>query len=144
MILRNARRQRTCAWLGLFAIVLLSIVPTLSQLRATTSGAHDAGMSHLALEGAAHAAMGHRCNGKDHHAAPANHDGKPCHKQGDDPWHKCGYCDFLTHAPALGNFEFVARFSTALQELAVPYADAQPVRAAYFIAARPRGPPHSV
>ena len=101
-------------------------------------------MSHVALEGAAHSAMGHRCNGTDHHAAVTNPDGKPCHGQGDDPWHKCGYCDFLTHAPAIGGFELVARFSTAPPQLVAPRPDALPIRAAYVIAARPRGPPYSV
>jgi hypothetical protein len=134
MSFRNARLQRTCAWLGLVAIVLLSIVPTFSQLRA--------GAARVAVE--SQTAAHHRCD----NAMPGmaeHHDGAPCpNHPGDDPWHKCGYCDFLTHAPALGGFEFVARFATALPEIVAPSADARAVHAAYFLAAHPRGPPASV
>jgi hypothetical protein len=137
MILRNARLQRTCAWLGLAALVLLSIVPTFSQLRA-------ANVAHAVVASESPAAARHHCDG----AMPGmaeHHDGAPCpHHPGDDPWHKCGYCDFLTHAPAIGGFEFVARFATALPEIVAPSADARPFHAAYFLAARPRGPPVSV
>jgi hypothetical protein len=132
MSFRNARLQRTCAWLGLVAIVLLSIVPTFSQLLATHGG-------RMAV--AAHASAQHHCDG----AMPgmADHrDGAPCpHHPGDDPWHKCGYCDFLTHAPALGGFELVARFAAALPEIVAPSPDARPVHCAYLLAAHPRGPP---
>jgi DUF2946 family protein len=141
MMLRNARLQRTCAWLGLVAIVLLSIVPTFSQLR-SGSAAHDVSVVQIARD--SHASSAHHCDG----AMPGmaeHHDGAPCpHHPGDDPWHKCGYCDFLTHAPAIGGFEFVARFSTALPEIVAPSAEARPVHAAYFLAARPRGPPSFV
>ena len=134
MSFRNVRLQRTCAWLGLVAIVLLSIVPTFSQLRAAAAP--------VAVE--AHADAHHHCDG----AMPGmaeHHDGAPCpHHPGDDPWHKCGYCDFLTHAPAIGGFAFVARFAIALPSIAASAADARPVHAAYFLAARPRGPPASV
>jgi len=142
MMLRNPRLQRTCAWLGLAAIVLLSIVPTFSQLLAA-SGEHGAAAAHVAAD--SHAAMRHHCDGAMPGMAIEHHDGAPCpHHPGDDPWHKCGYCDFLTHAPAIGGFELVARFSTALPEIIAPSADARPVHAAYFLAARPRGPPASV
>jgi len=138
MSFRNARQQRTCAWLGLVAIVLLSIVPTFSQLRAASA-------AHVAVAADAHAAR-HHCDSEMPGMAMAeHHDGAPCpHHPGDDPWHKCGYCDFLTHAPAVGGFEFVARFSIALPEIVAPSADARPVHATYSLAARPRGPPTSV
>ena len=140
MSFRNARLQRTCAWLGLAAIVLLSIVPTFSQLRATS----DMPGAQIAAAGDARAVARHHCDGA-MPGMPAHRDGAPCpHHPGDDPWHKCGYCDFLTHAPAIGGFELVARFSTALPEIIAPSADARPVHAAYFLAARPRGPPASV
>jgi hypothetical protein len=143
MMLRNARLQRTCAWLGLAAIVLLSIVPTFSQLRAA-GGDHRAAAAPVAAD--SHASARHHCDGATPDGMAAErHDGAPCpHHPGDDPWHKCGYCDFLTHAPAIGGFEFVARFSTALPEIVAPTADARPVHAAYSLAARPRGPPASV
>ncbi|MET0232506.1 MAG: DUF2946 domain-containing protein [Rhodanobacteraceae bacterium] len=140
MSLRNRRLQRTCAWLGLAAIVLLSIVPTVSQLFAASvvSG------THVAIAGDAHASARHHCDG----AMPgmAEHrDGAPCpHHPGDDPWHKCGYCDFLTHAPAIAGFEFVARFATAFPDIVATAADAHAVHAAFILAARPRGPPASV
>lgn len=134
MSFRNARLQRTCAWLGLVAIVLLSIVPTFSQLRAAAAP--------VAVE--AHAASHHHCDGE--MPGMAEHrDGAPCpHHPGDDPWHKCGYCDFLTHAPAIGGFELVAPLAIALPDVAAFSPDARPVHAAYSLAARPRGPPSFV
>jgi DUF2946 family protein len=144
MMIRNARWQRTCAWLGLVAIVLLSIVPTFSQL-AAAKGQHGAGAAHAVLAGDPHASMAGHCDGAMPGMAVEHRDGMPCpHHPGDDPWHKCGYCDFLTHAPAIGGFEFVARFATALPEIVAPRADAQPVHSPYDLAARPRGPPRSV
>jgi hypothetical protein len=137
MSFRNARLQRTCAWLGLVAIVLLSIVPTFSQLRAA-SGVQ------LGTAADAHAVARHHCDGA-MPGMPEHQDGAPCpHHPGDDPWHKCGYCDFLTHAPAVGGFEFVARFATTFPDLVAPPADARPVHATYSLAARPRAPPASV
>lgn len=139
MSFRNARLQRTCAWLGLVAIVLLSVVPTFSQLRA-------ANVAHAIVADAAHGAERRHCDGAMPGMDMAEHrDGAPCpHHPGDDTWHKCGYCDFLTHAPAVGGFEFVARFATSLPDIVAPSPDARPVHAAYSLAARPRGPPSFV
>jgi DUF2946 family protein len=129
MTFRNARLHRGCAWLGLVAIVLLSIVPTISQL---------VGM-HCDAQGS----LGHRCEEAAHQRA-AHHDGTPLHGERGDPWHKCGYCDFLTHAPALGGFELAARFAVSLPRMPVSRVAVRPIRAAYPLAAHPRGPPQSV
>jgi len=148
MTLRTARSNRLLAWMGLLAIVLLSIAPTISRVLAYTSQPPAAtGI----LAGSATAEGGHACNGShlaghaDHDAAPSNeHTGAHCRhgdKPGEDCWHKCGYCDFLTHTPALGSFEFFAHFATALPPVFVAHTLAQRTHAAYFPAAQPRGPP---
>jgi hypothetical protein len=116
--------------------VLLSVMPTFAQLR---GGAASAATESQA---SAHRHCERAMRGTD---AAEHRDGAPCpHHPGDDAWHKCGYCDFLTHAPAIGGVEFVARFATALPEIVARSADARPARATASLAARPRGPPHFV
>jgi hypothetical protein len=150
MTLRTARSNRLLAWTGLLAIVLLSIVPTISRVVAYTSQPLAAATRSLADN--ATAETGHTCKG-DHRAGHADHDAplssnehasahcRHGDKPGEDCWHKCGYCDFLTHTPALGSFEFFAHFATALPPVLVPRTLAQSTHAAYFPAAQPRGPP---
>jgi hypothetical protein len=75
-----------------------------------------------------------------HHHMAMQHGGAP--SDPDDCWSKCGYCDFLTHAPAIGSVDYVA------PQLA--FGTANPVQAglrvttvheAFSQAAQPRGPP---
>ena len=148
MTLRTARSNRLLAWMGLLAIVLLSIVPTISRVVAYTSQPLAATRS---LADVTTAETRHACNGN-HLASHADHDGPPSNdhtsahcRHGDNPgedcWHKCSYCDFLTHTPALGSFEFFAHFATALPPVLLAQTLAQRSHAAYFPAAQPRGPP---
>lgn len=148
MTLRTARSNRLLAWMALLAIVLLSIVPTISRVVAYASLPSAATRI---LADSATAETGHACNGNhranhadDDEPASNEHSGAHCRhgdKPGEDCWHKCGYCDFLTHTPALGSFEFFAHFATALPPVLVPRTLAQRAHATYFPAAQPRGPP---
>lgn len=147
MTLRTARSNRLLAWMGLLAIVLLSIVPTIS--RVVTHMSHPLAAVRILADNPAE--IGRACEGNSHaghadHDAPASneHAGAHCRhddKPGEDCWHKCGYCDFLTHTPALGSFEFFAHFAASLPPVLVPRNLAQRTHAAYFPAAQPRGPP---
>jgi hypothetical protein len=147
MTLRTARSNRLLAWMGLLAIVLLSIVPTISQVLASSDRLAASGQNHSLQT----AESSHACREKqygphvtDSAAASSEHANVHCRHgdaPGEDCWHKCGYCDFLTHTPTLRSFEFLAHFSTALPPVLVPRALAQHARVTYFAAAQPRGPP---
>lgn len=149
MTLRTARSNRLLAWMGLLAITLLSIAPTISRVAAYVSQPPAATRS---IADGATAGTGHACKG-DYRAGHADHDAplssnehasahcRHGDKPGEDCWHKCAYCDFLTHTPALGSFEFFAHFAASLPPVLVPHTLAQRAHAAYFPAAQPRGPP---
>ena len=125
--MRAAGRSRIVAALGLFAILLLACAPTISQLRAAAASRdHHSHASMLAGEEMPqHEGMRHR------------HEGTPP----DDCWKKCGYCDFLTHAPAIGSVPYVAPISAASAPILAARALVPRAHTAYFPAARPRGPP---
>ena len=128
---RSLRKQKSVAWLALVAILLLSIVPTISQVVA--SPASHAGH-------ASHAAATQDSNPHHHSEDPAT----PC-PDGDrhrDDWHKCGYCDFLVHAPALDSVPYLAQFSAVLPPADLTGPSQQRVRLTHSLAAQPRGPPN--
>lgn len=132
-VIRSKKAQRSLSWLGLFAIALVAFAPTVSRVRSCLG--HDV-MAATLVDAAGH----HRISGE----APINGDH---HRRGgapDDCWSKCGYCNFLGHAPAIGSVDYVAAFINA-------HASATPVRVAsgkpypqYAQAAQPRGPPRLV
>jgi len=118
-------QQRTLGWMAVVAILLLSIVPTVSQLVAVHSP--HAGHAHHAASHAAHVGhYGHDLAGQD---------------RDDDCWRKCGYCDFLVHAPALGAIAYVAAFAPSAAPIPVDRSIDQPKYSKHFQAAQPRGPP---
>jgi hypothetical protein len=125
----NARAcRRPVAFLALVAMLLVAVMPTISQLRAASGGAHA---SHAGVM--QHAMGGQEDSSHDH--CDKNH-GKP-----DDCFRKCSYCDFLGHAPSLASVPYLA----ILLAPAVLRATARvetPLRSvAGFNAAHPRGPP---
>jgi hypothetical protein len=144
-LIRSAKTRRTLAWLGLFAIALIAIVPTFSQL-----------LVHSRTMAAAPIDHAHDGPHADHHAAPdprvAGHDdmlatqaGSQClHNHGgksDDCWKKCGYCDFLTQTPSLGGFEYITVLAARYPQLPTPRAFSQRAHVVEIRAAQPRGPP---
>jgi hypothetical protein len=150
MNFRHARTHRPLARLALFAIGLLSIMPTISQLVAGMSGRHDAAASmamamSMPMENMDHAsAPTAKAACADHHASARETDAAPCPPGAaphEDHWHKCGYCDFLTHTPALQSFDFVVLFATLLPPVIATHALESSAHEAYFPAAQPRGPP---
>jgi hypothetical protein len=120
MTIRKLERQRLLAWTAVVAILLLSAVPTVSQLM-------HAHVSH------AHAAMtlaGHA----EHHGGDTGSDPDEC-------WRKCGYCDFLAHSPALATIAYVPAFAGAVAPVLIDRGRAQPRCAQPLRIAQPRGPP---
>ena len=128
MTIHSARHNRIVAWLGVIAIALIAITPTVSQVRAGGRHAMTAGM---VMEHRAHEASS-AALGDTHH-----HDGT----SPDDCWKKCGYCDFFSHSPSIASFAFAAAFEHLMAPAIATRLRVADVRASYAQAAQPRGPP---
>lgn len=122
MTIRRLERQRCIAWMAVLAIVLLSVVPTISQIVLRHAPHVHASMT--AAEHARH--MGH---------APASGD------RDDDCWSKCGYCDFLAHTPALATIAFLPAITGAVAPIPLARDSVEPGYAKPIRVAQPRGPP---
>ena len=122
MTIRQLERQRCVAWMAVLAIVLLSVVPTVSQIVLRHAPHVHASMG--AAEHARH--LGHT-------AAAADRD--------DDCWSRCGYCDFLAHTPALANIAYVPAFGGAIAPAPPARESAGGRFARPLRSAQPRGPP---
>ena len=125
MTIRHFQNRRAVGWLAILAMLLLALMPTVSRV----VGLHEPAHRHEASQGA-HA--GHA----GHHVMPGadNDDGSDC-------WSKCGYCDFLAHAPALGALAHPVALQALHPSIQVPLTLRQPRLAIAFPAAQPRGPP---
>ncbi len=111
--------------MAVLAILLLSIVPTVSQIVL-----RHAPHVHASMTAADHARMGHTpSSGGD---------------RDDDCWRKCGYCDFLAHTPALATIAFVPAFSGAPAPAPINAERAEPRFAKPLRVAQPRGPPSAL
>ena len=124
MTIRDYRRRRWPAWLAAAAALLLAFAPPLSQTlaaRAMTAH-HGATAEH------------HR-----HHAETAS--GGVASSLDEDCFRKCGYCDFLAHAPLLENG--VPAWLATAPAHARPRAPfiRDPATESRFRIAQPRGPP---
>lgn len=122
MTIRRLERQRFIAWMAVLAILLLSVVPTVSQVVL-----RHAPHVHASMSAAEHAHMGHM---------PLHGD-----RDDDDCWRKCGYCDFLAHTPALATIAFVPAFAGAVAPAPIEQQRAEPRFAKPLRVAQPRGPP---
>ena len=102
-------------------MALIAFAPTISRLRSLAAGDHATHMHHMGMA----------------HGEQGAGDPKP-----DDCWSKCGYCDFLAHAPAIGGVDHVApTFAFAKARLAGADSVIAAAPAAFAQAAQPRGPP---
>ena len=127
MTIRKLERQRCIAWMAVLAILLLSVVPTVSQIVLRHAPHVHASMT--AAEHARH--MGHAsATGTDQ-----NRD------RDDDCWQKCGYCDFLAHTPALATIAFVPALTGAVTPIPLARESAEPRYPKLIRVAQPRGPP---
>jgi len=132
VVIRRHATQRRFAWLGLFAMLLVALAPTISQWRASVSP--HAGM-HAMHHAMAMGGMTEAMHAAHLRAAARGHAPDP------DDWKQCGYCDFFTQAPSLGGMSHPP-FATIALPQSLPAAFAAVRLAPRFdIAARPRGPP---
>lgn len=132
MHLRNLHRRSSIAWLALFAILLVALAPTVSQVAMSLQQAGH---------GAHHAHMQATAAGSDAHAGHAAHPSAGHEVVPDDCWAACGYCDLFSHVPALelpGCGELV---EPALPAHAIEFAFDVVAHATHRLSAQPRGPP---
>lgn len=124
MTIRDYRRRRWPAWLAVVATLLLAFAPPLSQLLAARAASAPAG------------AMAEH-----HHHAAAPSGGTVAPGLDEDCLRKCGYCDFLAHAPLLENS--VPAMPAGVPAQVAPYLPriTEPAAAPRFRLAQPRGPP---
>jgi hypothetical protein len=121
MTIRKLERQRYIAWMAVVAVLLLSVVPTISQIVLTR--AQHAHASMTVAEHTGH--LGHM----------------PTGDRDDECWRKCGYCDFLAHTPAIATIAYVPAFAGAAAPIPIDSSRAEPRYALPTRAAQPRGPP---
>jgi DUF2946 family protein len=124
MTIRKLERQRYIAWMAVLAVLLVSIVPTISQ---------------VVLAKAPHAHASTTVAG---HAGHLGH--MPSGDRDDECWRKCGYCDFLAHTPTLATIAYVPAFAGAAAPVAVDRECAEPRYAKPLRTAQPRGPPSTL
>lgn len=119
------RLQKIGSLLGLLAILMSTLAPTVSQALA----AHDRLGNALATYCSA-----------DPDSSPVAHDGKPSHPSALH-WQACAYCGMFAHAPVLPGT--VAVFAAALAMARAPVVKTRDaVYVPYFhTAAQPRAPP---
>ena len=130
-MIRSSRQRHGFAWLGLLAILLVALAPTVSQLRAALND----GYGSRSGPDITHAAHGPESA----LAIPCGHDSGG--KAPDDCWRKCGYCGFLTDTPAAAGIAFVAAPVAATASSPCGHTVTRRRHDPYVIAAQPRGPP---
>ena len=120
MRIRHFRRRCALDWLAIVAILLLALAPTVSQVIS------------------AHAPVHRHAVAMDGHAGHAGHHAGA---SGEDCWSKCGYCDFLAHAPVLGAVAQAIALDAVRAAIPVLAPLWQSRHAAGLRVAQPRGPP---
>jgi hypothetical protein len=119
------RLQKIGSWLGLLAILMSTLAPTVSQALA----AHDRLGNALATYCSA-----------DPDSSPVAHDGKPSQPHAFH-WQACAYCGMFAHAPVLPGTATV--FTAALSIARAPVVESHDAVYVphFYTAAQPRAPP---
>jgi len=127
-VIRRRTSQRRLAWLGLFAMLMVALAPTISQWRASASphAMHHA----MAMGGMTDAEHAAHMRGAAHGRAADS-----------DDWKQCGYCDFFAQAPSVGGVSHPSLTTIALPQPLPPVFVAVRLAPRFAVSARPRGPP---
>lgn len=136
----HIHRHGSIAWMGLFAILLVALAPTVSQVAASLRHAANANAVAMAEAHAGHASHdvpSHATAHADHGASHAGDHGTPP----DDCWSACGYCDLFGHVPALELPSGAGLVASALPAPAIESVRRVFVDAVRRPLALPRGPP---
>jgi len=116
--------------LGLLAILMATLAPTVSQTIAASRGAYDPAAALCSAQTASPADT-QEDNAGDAHTL-ASH------------WHACGYCSLLTHVPVLpaSPSSFALTVAAVAQRIATRFESVALITP--FEAAQPRAPPVSL
>jgi len=121
----RVRLQRLGSLLGLLAILMLSLAPTVSQVLASHHRLGDALATYCSAEGEVTAAA---------------HDGHPAHSA-KAHWQACPYCSLIAHVPVLPGSPMLLALPLSAGPMRVAVASAV-VRAAFVhTVAQSRAPP---
>ena len=122
------RQRRPLAWLALFAILLVALAPTVSQLAMSLRHDNHHAHEHASMQADEHA--GHASHAPEAHDAPA-----------EDCWSACGYCDLFNHVPALELPPCAELVAADLPAVALDADRRVPASVVQRRSAQPRGPP---
>lgn len=121
----RVRIDKLGSLLGLLAILMATLAPTVSQMLASHHQLSNALATYCTVESAADS---------------ASHDGKPAHSA-TPHWQACAYCGLLGHLPTLSGGSVALAVALRVVRVSVPQGLAE-VRAAFaYTAAQPRAPP---
>jgi hypothetical protein len=124
--MRRRLHQRTGSLLALFAMLLITFAPAVSQLLAAQASSGD-----LTAElCSAHASATSSQAPEDHHDSLAHLDGAAC-----------GYCHFFSHAPALAGTALASALVLPAQRAVLIASIDDARRSAPFTHAQSRAPP---
>jgi hypothetical protein len=121
----RVRLQKLGSLLGLLAILMAVLAPTISQVLASHHRLSDALAIYCSVEGAGNSA-GH--DRKSNHSAAAH-------------WQACAYCNLLTHVPTLPGGVAPLAVALSVARACVPEAPIEVRAAIVHTAAQPRAPP---
>ena len=121
----RVRLQKLGSLLGLLAIMMSVLAPTVSQALASHQRLSSALATYCTVEVTADS---------------SHHDGSPNHSIAPH-WQACGYCNLLAHVPTLPGGAAPVAVTLGVAQVSIPETPAE-VRAAFVhTAAQPRAPP---
>ncbi|NIF51298.1 DUF2946 domain-containing protein [Burkholderia sp. Ax-1724] len=135
------------SWLGLLAILMTTLAPTISHTLAARDAAAALSGAHCraSMDGMEADAIGARASMPAMRMSMPMHDGAPGDAPGKHAWMSdgdaCGYCSLLAHLPVMPGIEtlFAVAIPTHRQQVAVRFDSVR--RAEPLAFAQPRAPP---
>jgi hypothetical protein len=121
----RVRIQKLGSLIGLLAILMAVLAPTISQALASNHRLSDALATYCSVESVGDSS---RHDSKAHHSATAH-------------WQACAYCNLLTDLPTLPGGAAPVAVTLSVAQAPVPQAPVEIRAAAVHTAAQPRAPP---
>jgi hypothetical protein len=121
----RVRIQKLGSLIGLLAILMAVLAPTVSQALASNHRLSNALATYCSVESVGDSS---RHDSRSHHSAAAH-------------WQACAYCNFLTHSPTLPGGAAPVSVTLSAAQSPVPQAAVEIRDASVHTAAQPRAPP---
>ncbi|MEE3650247.1 MULTISPECIES: DUF2946 domain-containing protein [unclassified Brenneria] len=139
MLLSLLRRRGFPAWLGIFAILTLSIAPVISQTLAYGNDGTEQALNTSPIS-AEHHHAGHTPSGS--HASHPQHSSSPQPASMTDHA-ACGYCVLLAHTPVLAAVDsIIIVLKPSISNIQAVTFVSLSIPIARFASPVPRAPPH--